>query len=193
MCRQQQFRQSSHFERALLRQAGNWSLHEVLLSREWNKETHLSEILVARRSLAGQIAAGVFLVDLCCLGVKSAFAHLFHSLSEYEQTLRHSFMSISPKMRADLNLVAKIIREGIAYALQFGFNPDPDYHDAMLVLGEANPNACTVPIPLGGKDGKPFYIARPYDDVPRIMDKLIRAVGKDGFHYMVPVELEEDE
>ncbi len=91
-------------------------------------------------------------------------------------------------MVADLDLVAKIIREGVAYARQLGFEPDPDFRKAMLVLGEANPDACPISIPLGGPEGKPLFVAGPYDDVPIIISKLTRAVGRDGFHYIVPID-----
>lgn len=170
-----------------LRMAGRWPLHEVLLTRGWREPGEIVQILVARRSGFGQIATGAFLVDLGCLGVKSAFASLFSSREEYEFELRRQMTSAQPMARADLNLVAKIIREGIAYARQLGFSPDPDYRDAMVVLGDADPDACTTEIPLGGEDGKPLFVAGPYDDVPAIMDKLTEKCGPDGFTYMVPL------
>lgn len=145
------------------------------------------QILVARRSGSGQIAAGSFLVDLGCLGVKSAFASLLDSRFEYEQKLRRRITSQQSMMSADLNLIAKIIREGIAYARELGFSPDPDYRDAMAVLGDADPDACPDEIPLGGEDGKPLFIAGPYDDVPAIMAQLTKLCRPDGFTYLLPL------
>ncbi|MBE7550341.1 MAG: hypothetical protein HS126_04595 [Anaerolineales bacterium] len=173
--------------RALLRQAGDWPLREVLLSKEWNKEAALVQILIARQSPLDQIAIGVFLVDLGCLGVKNAFARLISSYAEY-QTQRQKILASEPFVSADLNLAAKIIQEGVAYARQFGFEPHPDSREAMLILGEANPSACLEPIPLGSSEGKPLFVAGPYDNVDRIMAKLTKAVGADGFHYLVPLD-----
>ncbi|MCL4300044.1 MAG: hypothetical protein KJ077_30200 [Anaerolineae bacterium] len=175
--------------RALLRQAGDWPLREVLLSKEWNKEAALVQILIARQSPLGQIAMGVFLVDLGCLGVKNAFARLFSSHTEYE-TQRQKILSSEPFVSADLNLAAKIIQEGIAYAHQFGFEPHPDSREAMLILGEANPSACLDSISLGSSEGKPLFVAGPYDNVDKIIAKLTKAVGSDGFHYLVPLDPE---
>ena len=79
--------------RALLRASGNWPLHECLLTKEWREEGATVQILVARRSPSGQIATGTFLVDLGCLGVKSAFASLFDTRREYEQKLRAGMMA----------------------------------------------------------------------------------------------------
>lgn len=178
--------------RALLRSSGNWPLHECLVTKDWQQEGNIVQILVARRSPSGQIAAGTFLVDLGCLGVKSAFASLFDTRREYEQKLRARITSQQEMIKAEVNLVAKIIREAIAYAKDLGFKPDPDYRDAMLVLGDADPDACDTPIPLGGRDGKPFYIAGPYDNVDRIMAKLMRKLGPDGFTYLIPISGDEE-
>jgi hypothetical protein len=177
--------------RGLLRASGNWPLHECLLTEEWQEEHAITQILVARRSPSGQIAVGTFLVDLGCLGVKSAFGRLFDSRREYEE-LRDGMMSQQDMIKTDVNLVAKIIREAIAYADELGFRPDPDYRDAMLVLGDADPDACDVPIPLGGRDGKPFFFAGPYDNVDRIMAKLMRKLGPDGFTCVVPLSGDEE-
>jgi hypothetical protein len=50
--------------------AAQWPVHEVLLSRGWDQQAALVTVLVARRSLkSGKVAAGLFLVDLACLGV----------------------------------------------------------------------------------------------------------------------------
>ncbi len=178
--------------RGLLRASGDWPLHECLLAEEWQEEGAIIQTLVARRSPSGQIAIGTFLVDLGCLGVKSAFAGLFDTRREYQQKLRRKMTSHQKMIKADVNLVAKIVREAIAYADELGFKPDPDYRDAMLVLGDADPDACDVPIPLGGKDGKPFFFAGPYDNVDRIMAKLTRKLGPDGFHFIFPLSADEE-
>jgi hypothetical protein len=119
--------------RATVRTSGSWALHECLLTEGWQKEGEIVQILVARRSPEGQIAAGTFLVDLGCLGVKSAFGSLFNSRREYKK-LRDSITSQQKMAKADIDLVAKIIREAIVYARELGFRPDPDYQDALPVL-----------------------------------------------------------
>jgi hypothetical protein len=171
--------------RAALRASASWPLYECWLTKEWQNEGAIVQILVARRSPAGEIAIGAFLVDLGCLGVKSAFGRLT-DLKGYRE-VRDGMRSRQDMVKIDdLNLAAKIIREGIAYADDLGFKPDPDYRDAMPVLGDADPAACDTPIPLG-KDGKPFFIAGPHDNVDKIMNKLTRKLGPDGFYFLVPL------
>lgn len=176
----------------MLRLASRWPLHEVLLTKNWREPEELVQILVARRSGTGQIAVGSFLVDLACLGVKSAFASLFSSQAEYERDLRSQMMARQELAQADLDLVAKIAREGIKYAGELGFSPDPDYHDAKVILGDADPDACDEDIPLGGPEGKPYFFAGPYDDVDAIMKQLTEVCGPDGFNFVVPVSPDEE-
>ncbi len=172
--------------RALLRAAGDWPLHECLLTQEWQEAESIVQILVARRSPRKEIACAVFLVDLGCLGVKSAFASkIFSSVREYRRELRDNVTAHQDLVDADPNLVAKIVHEGVAYARGLGFRPDPDYRDALLVLGDADPDACDVPIPLGDGTGKPLFIAGPYDNVPSILARLRKAVGEGNFDYVV--------
>jgi hypothetical protein len=180
----------------LLRSAATWPVAECLVSREWQQAGELVQVVVARRSAAGAVAAAVFLVDLACLGVKDAFARVFTSPGEYEQ-LRRRIGTAQMLVPADLDLVARIVREGIAYARQLGFEPHPDYPAAAALLQGAQPDACHVTVPLG-KDGKPFFVAGPRDDIPRILAQLTRSVGSENFAYLIPLEmprpfLDEDE
>ena len=170
-----------------MRSAGGWKLHEVLLTRDWQDPEGLVQAIVARRSPAGVIAAGVFLVDLACLGVKRASAGVFRSVPEYEETLRDSVTTSQPMEVADLDLVAKILREGITYARSLGFEPDPEYRTAVLILGTADPTRCDTPVRLGGSDGKPFFFAGPRDDAKAVIATLLAKCGPGGFDYVVPI------
>jgi len=172
--------------RAQLRASADWPLHECLVTQNWRDTSEIVQILVARKSPTGQVVIGAFLVDLGCLGVKAAFSRMLDSVKEYKE-VRDDMKSRQKLIKADPNLAAKIIREAIAYAKDLGFRPDPGYRDAMHVLGDADPDACDEPIPLG-KDGKPYFIPGPDDKVQLIMAKLTRKLGPDGFHYMVPID-----
>ena len=177
-----------------LQQSQDWPVYEVLLSQDWDRQEALAVALVARRSpRSGKIAAASFLVDLACLGVKSAFVRLCASPDDYARRLRQRLVQTQPMQPASLDLVAKIVTEGEAYARRLGLSPDPEYDQARLLLAGANPEACDTPVPLGGPEGKPFFVAGPHDNVPRIIAQLTRAVGADGFHYLVGLDPEQGE
>ena len=173
-----------------MRRAAHWPVYECLITRGWQQTEQITQAIVARRSPDGEIAAGVFLVDLACLGVKNAFASVFDTLAEYDE-LRQGTQSTQEMVRADLNLVAKVIREALAYARRLGFSPHPDYYLAAPLLEGADPDAVDTPVPLG-KDGKPFFVAGPHDNVPRIMAQLAKAAGPGNFDFVAPVDLSPD-
>ncbi|MFQ5825644.1 MAG: hypothetical protein ACE5JB_16520, partial [bacterium] len=80
----------------------------------------------------------------------------------------------------------------VAYAKDLGFSPHPDYRIANKILGDIDPDVCPMSFEFG-KDGKPFFIAGPYDTPKKckmIMDTLTKRCGQDGFHYMVPADNE---
>jgi hypothetical protein len=165
-----------------LYQSPNWPLYEVLLSKDWALERAISTIIVARQSpRSSKIAAAAFLVDLGCMGVKSAFVRTCKSPDDYARRLREPLMKDQEFDPADLDLVAKIIAEGIAYAERLGFTPDPEYRQASLLLAGANPDASEEKIPLGGTDGRPLYVPGPHDNMQQILTTLTRAVGPEGF------------
>ncbi len=170
--------------RTLPRNAGEWPLKECLITENWREPGKIVQVLISRHGPLGQIGVGMFLVDLGCLGIKNAFGYQVNS-AEYAR-LRKEIESQQKMVSADLNLAAKIIREGIAYAERLGFTPHRDYRQAQPILGNADPDACKEEILLG-RDGKPFYIAGPYDNVKQVMDRLTRAVGPDGFTFLVPL------
>jgi len=173
-----------------LRSATEWPLLECLVSRGWNKTSdgpNLTQIVVARQAPNGKIAAGVFLVDLACLGVKNAFAKVFPSRAAYQQELISDIEANQRLDKVDLDITAKIIQEGIAYAKSLGFSPHRDYAQAAPLLAGAKPEASRVKVPLGFK-GKPFFVSGPYDNVRKIMAQLTRTVGVGNFDYLAHID-----
>jgi hypothetical protein len=166
----------------LPRGAAQWPLLECLISHDWKDPQTLVQIIVARRSPEDEIAVAVFLVDLGCLGVKSAHTQLCPTKTDYEHGIRATIRETQRLDAANLDLAAKVIREALAYAGALGFKPDPDYAEAAILLEGADPDAVSTPVPLG-VNGKPDLVAGPYDNAPRIMAQLTRAVGAGNFEF----------
>jgi len=134
------------------------------------------------RELLGEIAGASFLIDLACLGVKDAFSELFSSRIEYERLLREPAMARFVMRPVDINLAARLVHEAVAYARSLGFKPNPDYYRAAVLLEGADADAVATHIPLGGEDGKPHFVAGPYDNIEQSIAKLDRAVGPGNYH-----------
>jgi hypothetical protein len=172
--------------------AANWPVHEVLLSRNWEEPGAAITMLLARRSpTSGKVASALLLIDLGCLGVKSAQVHTFKDVREYNAGLRAHALGLQPMMAVSLNLAAKIVATGLEYAAALGFKPDPVYVQAAHLLAGVDPDAEPTAVPTGGPEGKPFYVNGPHDDARKIIEQLLRAVGPGNFHYFIQGSKEE--
>jgi hypothetical protein len=163
----------------------NWPILECLISQEWRETNNLCQILVARQNTSGKIGAAAFIVDLGCLGVKSAMSHRFMDSEGYDMILRSKLTSTDTLVPCSPDLALKVIQAGVAYAYNLGFKPDKDSKAAIEYLHDANPDNIDEEIPTGGKDGRPLFISGPYDNVERIIKTLDASVGQGNYQFII--------
>ncbi len=168
--------------------APQWPLLECRVEKSWHKPGSLVTVLVARRGPTGDIAAGVFLVDLGCLGAKNGFMTLLGP-GDYAHLPGRMFARGSET--CDLAFAARIVRGGIAYARSLGFEPHRDAVTALPFLGPESPEGTADPgdarVSFGGADGKPWFVAGPDDDAAAIVERLQSRLGPEGFHFIAPL------
>jgi len=174
--------------KAILRQARSYPLYECLISDNWNKmETSgLVEILVARQQPDGDICFGVYLIDTYCLGLKNTFANTDFSPGRYINDVRNRIFRAGKPVECPIELAHQMIYQSIEYAAQFGFEPEKDFALSQYLLvprGELEePYQLTF-----GKDGKPFFISGPLDNVERILRQLDKTAGPGNYHYLAMI------
>lgn len=160
-------------------------LVECLINVGW-EEAGIASITVTRQHKTGNLTFGTFLVDTYCLGLKDtgqAFNKFEDEYDEYKEQMSDNHEK--GLMIVGYDLVHNIIYGAIEYAAKLGFAPHKDWKYGQMVLQPAN----AVPkmdIEFG-KDGKPYYIAGPYDKAAQIIDKLTKGVGADNFTYIADV------
>lgn len=165
--------------------AARWPLYQVLLTPTWRDTSRLISVWVARCAPEStKFAVAYLLVDLGCLGVKSAMIKRFNNIDDYAEFLDRA-MTTQKMEPADLDLVAKILYIAVDYAASLGFQPDFVFNQVVHLLGDAQPELCPTPVPVGGPEGKPYYVNGPYDDVDRIIATLRRTVGEGNFNYLI--------
>lgn len=151
---------------------------------DW-QEAGITPVTLARRQPDGLLMYGTYLVDYYCLGVKDAFCRVALPAREfYAQDLAH--LCEENPLPISVELAHELVYGSIEFAARYGFKPHRDFKLAQLILDppEAHPRTGTVEF---GKDGKPFYISGPYDNVQAIMRTLMRTAGLDNFLYMVNI------
>jgi len=162
-----------------------WPIHEALISE--SVQNNLQGTVILARKSGESIAIAVFLVDIGCMGIKSAFGRCIGAAaySDFLQKFRTSenFFAARPEC------VRKLVEGALAYAEDLGFSADADYHRIKALFGDIDVAACEEEFQFG-KGGKPFYVPGPDDSRGRIrsvMNRLSsRCGGPDGFAYMIP-------
>jgi hypothetical protein len=162
----------------------NWPVLECLVSEKWRETNSLCQILLARQNDKGNIGAAAFIVDLACLGVKSAMSHRFSDVAGYDTAMRSKMTSQDTLVPCSPDLALKIIQAGVAYAYNLGFKPDKDSKEAIAYLHDADPDLVDEEIPTGGKDGRPLFISGPYDDVEKVFATLNASVGEGNYEFI---------
>jgi|GEM_PF-1414474 len=163
--------------------------HEAFLSTTL-EENGMGEVIVLRKKSPLKVEVGVFLIDAYCLGLRDAF-YYEGTEAEIEEKLATNPNPLDARPPA---YARKFVEEAIAYAKRLGFAPHKDYKKAARVLGGLKA-ADTLEDFAFGKDGKPFYIQSRYHsegDARRIVGKLARACGEDGFDYLLKIGGEDE-
>lgn len=156
-------------------------------------EKGMGTVVVSRFKSSGLFEAGVFLLDVYCLGVKNGF-FACNSESEYEPKLLHRIFAEDGRTAIMPACARKLIEDSVRYAQALGLAPHPDYKLASRVLGGISAAECTQSFKFG-KDGKPFYIQGP-NDSPDKAEQIIQTLrwrcGEGKFDYLLVGSLTEE-
>lgn len=192
--RQAKSRQTQdRYKSPALTQAATWPVYECLISGRWQERFYMTQIIVARQGPDGRIAAGFFLVDLSCLGIKNAYGRIYRTQYDYRREMKE-VDSATPLKPCTIHLAAKVLHAATEYAMRLGFAPHPDSREPLKLLGDADPSLASEVVSLGDEDNKPFYFVGPYDDAAKIVAQLRRAVGEGNYQVVISLgDLDDEE
>ena len=152
---------------------------ECWISPDW-KEAGMCTIVVTRQHSSGNLTFGVYLVDTFCLGLKNTNAIFNKPDYEYEDYFDKIFDAHGGREPIDYVLAHNIIYGAIAYAEDLGFKPDKDWVLSQMILEDDTDDVALIEVEFG-KDGKPFFINGPYDNVQKVVNTLKKSVGEGNF------------
>lgn len=180
-------------ENYIIQKARTLPLYHCLVNHDW-EESGLCNLIVARKHTNGNITAGMYLVDLKCLGVKNA-AYWFNI---YE----HEYLDIIFQAKKSMELIEigyvlahNMVYAGIEFAADYGFSPHKDFKVAQFILEEDTEEIELIEIECG-MDGKPAYIRGPLDSDARerqILAQLEKVAGPGNYLFYGEEDLEEDD
>ena len=154
---------------------------ESLDDPDTDRSPPLVTVVVTRR-VRGLLVAEIVIVDRTCLGIKNAM--LLPLISEAD-LLEHldALAGGVTEFRACEPLEAQsVVFHALDYARSLGFFAHEDFEVALF---EPRP-ASLSETPLA-KPARPIYISGPDDDVPMILERLDRHVGRDNYQFLAGI------
>lgn len=172
---------------AIIRQARDFPLLECQISANWQKDDlGLVQILVARQQPDGNICFGTYLIDKYCLGLKNTFANANFSRTRYRDEVYNRISQRQELKECPAELAHQMIYASIDYAAQFGFQPEKDFAISQYML--APRGELEEPYHLTfGREGKPFFIAGPHDNVTSVLRQLDKTAGPGNYNFLAPI------
>lgn len=167
--------------------ARQYPIHECLINPSW-ADKGMATILVSRRQPNGELAFGIFLVDLLCLGVKNVMCNANFSSYGYCTDVVDRAFDETP-VACSAEQAHQIIYGAIDFARRYGFEPHPDFDLAQHLLDGPDRYERSDEI-VFGQDGKPHYISGPHDDPKRILQTLEATACSGNYGYTVEVPVE---
>jgi len=148
--------------------------------------------IVSRKMPNSRLGIGVFLLDVWCLGVKNTY---FSVLSENEYTERIKEINVHETLEnIHPSCARKLIEQCINYSDGLGFKPHKDFKISRQLLVDIDPTVCPNQYTFG-KDGKPFYISGPNENLNqsnKIISSLLQHCGEGNFDYLMSVTEESE-
>ena len=162
-------------------------IYKCFINKDWNR-AKMVNVIVMRRHVNGNVTAGLFLIDLLCLGVKDA-VYLFN---EPEEKVLSFFENVL--IEVDYNLAHNIVFAGHDFAMDYDIQPHPEFKTARFILEEDSDDIPLIDIPVGDKNGLPSLILPAGQEFKyrHVFDKLTAKLGKNNFNYYVGSESEDD-
>lgn len=159
-------------------------LHCCAIDVIW--ERGIGHVVFSRLLPNRQVAVSSFLLDMYCLGVKNAMFGITDR-AQYDKQVYGKIRDTYDLETLDPACARKLVEGGVEYARKLGFPPHPDYIKAKAIFGDIDPATCERTFEYG-KDGKPLFVAGPYEtqaQCSQIMRTLTASCGVGGFDFVM--------
>lgn len=165
-------------------------IYKCLINKDW-EESKMADVIVMRRHNNGHITAGIYLVDLLCLGVKDTFYFFNEPEQELEDRYGSGFYQVFVEI--DYNLAHNIIYAGHDFAMEFDIPPHREFETTKFILEEDTDDIPLIDVAVGSIDGKPHLVVQHANQYQEVVAKLKRIAGEGYYYYTIGEAIEEDE
>lgn len=153
----------------------------------------MAVVTVIREKPNGKFILGFYMTDTFCLGLKNTGFLYDYSSFELEQVLEQQYSDANQLERKKIkpDLAYNIVYGAVEYAEDLGFSPHKDFKVSEYLLADVD-DVKFIELEFG-KDGKPLFVAGPYDDYERVMSILNKKVGQGNYDYLLPFDQDYDD
>ena len=152
-----------------------------------NSSNGMISITLYKKVTSDVVLMGAFNIDLYCLGVKEAFIKP-GTIEQFEYFSGHPrFIPYKPED------AKKLIEDAVEYATKLGFKPHKDFKKAFRIFDNVDSSLSTQEYTFG-KNGKPCFIAGPFDSPQKcklILDTLKKNLGEGEYNFVMPSPMHE--
>ncbi len=157
------------------------------------KEHGMTNVIIARKVINGNLVFCVFLIDVWGVGLKDCFGDIDTPPRRFEREVlnRHANMRYKP---CDLAYAQRLILGGVEHAKKHGFKLPKEFQDWRRIVGPPPEDAPPIEF---GRDGELFVVGE-IDDIARQMgttpEKAMEKISQQGDYLfeMNPDEFPED-
>jgi len=164
-------------------------IYKAYVNKDW-EEGKMAQVIVMRRHVNGNITAGVYLVDLLCLGVKDTMFIFNETQAEIEERFGDEFKSMFEEV--DYNLAHNIVYAGHDFAMDYEIKPHADFAVTKFVLEEDNDEIPLIEVEVG-TDDKPHLMVAQAGQYSDALAKLKKIAGEGNYYYTIGSELDDED
>lgn len=177
-------------EKYIITKARSLPLGKCYVTIDW-QEAGMANVIVTRRHVNGNYTAGLYLVDLLCLGVKDTF-YVFN-VSEEEMEQRFDIDELYLQ-QAEYNLVHNIIYAGHDFAMEFDIKPHKDFSITKYILeADDDDSVPLIEIPVGDENGNPKLMVHSSYNYAPVLQKLKQHAGEGNYTFVLRDKLDDDD
>jgi hypothetical protein len=166
-------------EKYIQTRARNLPLYKCFVTKDW-QEYGMANVVIMRRHVNGNVTAGLYLVDLFCLGIKDTF-YLFNEPEE--KVFERMNIDDSYLQEIDYNTAHNIIYAGHDFALEFDIQPHKNFSITKFILEEDNDAIPVIDIPVGDENGNPHLIVNSSYNYGPALQKLKEHAGEGNYTF----------
>jgi len=155
-------------------------IYKCLVSKSW-KTSQFAGVIVLRKHNNGNVTAGMYNMDLHCLGIKMT-SFLFNRPEE--ELIDQLEAAPDPYEEVTYTLAHNIVFAGHDFALEYDIHPHKDFEITRFILEDDTDDIPLIDVPVG-TGGKPHLMVVTANQRPEVLAKLIKNAGPGNFLYSV--------